>query len=52
VNERIERDGLVIDVLASDERRVSQVRLRRADPPPADAEPAQEEPQNGETAQA
>ena len=52
VNDRIERDGLIIDVLASDERRVSQVRLRRAEPAGAEAGPGAEEAHNGETTQA
>ncbi|MEP7363240.1 MAG: hemolysin family protein [Acidobacteriota bacterium] len=52
VNERIERDGLIIDVLASDERRVCQVRLRRAEPVSPETEINTEEPENGQTTQA
>ncbi|HZO53015.1 MAG TPA: hemolysin family protein [Bryobacteraceae bacterium] len=52
VNERIERDGLIIDVLASDERRVSQVRLRRAEPATPETESSAEESESGQTTQA
>ena len=52
VNERIERDGLIIEVLASDERRVSQVRLRRAEPESLETESKIEEPEDGQTTQA
>ncbi|MBN8729659.1 MAG: HlyC/CorC family transporter [Acidobacteria bacterium] len=51
-HETVEREGLLIEVLASDERRVSQVRLRRIEPqPPGDAAP-REGDRNGQTAQA
>jgi len=49
--ERVERDGLTIEVLASDERRVSQVRLRRAEPEGAGTYGDQEAAEDGQTTQ-
>ncbi len=50
--QRIERDGLIIDVLASDERRVSQVRVRREEPAALGNGKEEQGKPDGETAQA